>query len=163
MTEEAVVVKDATNIMYDNEHFVKIVPASAMIAKSGEHQTRTILKAATHYTDADIDEMDWAGDILEVMECVDEHFDERGKVEWDEETELYTITLVYPVELHRGMPITAIRMRRPKGKDMLVEDDDVDVRLIIKRVASLCKIPRSVVRKMAWCDVRTALDLFQKS
>ena len=160
MTDE-IAIKEDTGIEYADGRHIKIVPASAMIPK-GEHQTRTILKAATHYTDADIDDMDWAGEILDIMELVDEHFDERGEVEWDEDKELYTIKLAYPVEMSRGMPITHIRMKRPSGKDMLVEDDDVDVRLIIKRVASLCNVPRPVVRKMAWCDVRTCFDLFQR-
>ena len=160
---QEVAIPEDTGIEYAEGKYIQIIPASAMIPKVGEHQTLTILKAATHYTEQEILKMDWADEVLEIMELVDEHFDERGKVTWDEDEEVHIIKLYYPIEARKGLPMVQLKMRRPSGEDMLVEDDLTDTRLVIKRVAALCSIPRSVARKLAWVDVRTCFDLFPKN
>lgn len=152
---------DYTRVEYADGKFLKVIRAADMVTQGSEHSTRRIIRSVTHYTGEDVDQMDYA-DVIALMELIDECLEERANYTEDADGNYY-VELLHPIEIASGIPLTHITMRRPKGRDMLVNDeDDEATKLIIKRVAMLCGLPRTAVRKMAWVDVATCIELFRK-
>lgn len=155
-------VREFTDIEYEAGRNLAPVLVTSMV-DSNEHSTRKIIKASTHYTDDDIDAMTFAR-ITELIEMLDEHLEEQPTIAELADSSGWRIDLSYPVDMGGGLVVGHINMRRPTGRDMLdtTHGTDSDVRLIIRRIATLAGRPRSFVRKMAWCDIAACVQLFRQ-